>query len=74
MARFYTKVHIHSICPRARGVASNRYFVAFKSIMLSCLWFMFIKMKFIHYHSYMMFTMKSMSIFHDLMNYDEIIL
>ena len=33
-----------------------------------------LKMKFIHYYSYVKFTMKSMSICNDSPNYDEIII
>ena len=41
---------------------SDRYFVAYKPIILPCISFMFIEMKFIRYYSCVMFTMKSMSI------------
>ena len=41
---------------------SDRYFVAYKPIILPCISFMFIEMKFIHNHSCLMFAMKSMSI------------
>ena len=37
------------------------YYVDYKPITLSCILFMFIEMKFIHCHSCVMFTMKSMS-------------
>ena len=36
--------------------------------------FIFIEMKFIHYHSCVMFAMKSMNICNDQVNYDEIII
>ena len=41
---------------------------------LSYISFVFIKIKFIHYHSRMMFAMKSMSIYNILVNYDKIII
>ena len=41
------------------------YYVAYKPIILPCISFMFIEMKFIHYHSYVMFVMKSMTICND---------
>ena len=41
------------------------YYVAYKPITFSCILFMFIEMKFIHCHSCMMFTMKSMSMCND---------
>ena len=44
---------------------TNGYNVAYKPITLSCISFMFIEMKFIHYYSCVMFTMKSMSICND---------
>ena len=50
------------------------YYVAYKSITLSCILFMFIEMKFIHCHSCVMFAMKSMSMCKDYVNYDEIII
>ena len=50
------------------------YYVAYKTITLSCILFMFIEMKFIHCHSCVMFVMKSMSMCNDYMNYDEIII
>ena len=43
----------------------DRYHVAYKPITLPCISFMFIEMKFIHSHSYVIFTMKSMSICND---------
>ena len=48
--------------------------VAYKPITLSCILFMFIEMKLIHCHSYVMFAMKSMSMCNDQVNYDEIII
>ena len=44
---------------------SDGYYVAYKPITLSCISFMFIKMIFIHYHSCVIFAMKSMSICND---------
>ena len=41
------------------------YYVAYKPITLSCILFMFIEMKFIHFHSCVMFAMKSMSMCND---------
>ena len=50
------------------------YYVAYKPITLPCILFMFIEMKFIHFHSYVIFSMKSINIYTDLVNYDEIII
>ena len=50
------------------------YYVAYKTIKLSYILFMFIEMKFIHCHSCVMFAMKSMSMCNDYVNYDEIII
>ena len=44
---------------------TNGYYLAYKLITLSCILFMFLEMKFIHCHSYVMFTMKSMSMCND---------
>ena len=41
------------------------YYVAYKPITLSCILFMFIEMKFIYYHSFVVFAMKSMSMCND---------
>ena len=41
------------------------YFVAHNQITLLCILFMFIKMKFIHCHSCVIFIMKSMSMCND---------
>ena len=46
-------------------VSIDRYYVAYKPITLPCIFFMFIEMKFIHYHSCVMFAMKSMSMYND---------
>ena len=46
-------------------VVLDGYYVAYKLITLSCIFFMFIEMKFIHCHSCVMFAMKSMSIYND---------
>ena len=43
----------------------DEYFMTCKTITLPCISFMFIKMKFIHYDSCVIFTMKSMSICND---------
>ena len=44
---------------------SDGYYVAYKPITLSCILFMFIEMKFIHFHYCVMFAMKSMSMCND---------
>ena len=44
---------------------NDRYYVANKPITLSCISFMLIEMIFIHYHSCVMFVMRSMSICND---------
>ena len=44
-----------------RNKKTYGYYVAYKSITLLCILFMFIEMKFIHCHSCVMFAMKSMS-------------
>ena len=49
-------------------------YVTHKSITLPCISFIFIEMKFIHFHSCVMFAMKSMSIFNDYVKYDTIII
>ena len=41
------------------------YYVAYKLITLSCISFMFIEIKFIHWHSCVMFAMKSISIYNN---------
>ena len=46
-------------------VGNDGYYVAYKPITLSCIFFMFIEMKFIHCHSCVIFAMKSMSICND---------
>ena len=46
-------------------VPRDGYYVAYKPITLPCILFVFIEMKFIHCHSYVMFTMKSMSMWKD---------
>ena len=48
--------------------------MGYKPITLQCVLFMFIVMIFIHCHSCVMFTMKSMSIHNYKVNYDEIII
>ena len=47
------------------GVITDGYYVACKPITLSYILFMFIEMKFIHFHSCVMFAMKSMSMCND---------
>ena len=46
-------------------ISIDGYYVAYKPITLPCISFMFIEMKFIHCHSYVMFVIKSMSIYDD---------
>ena len=53
---------------------SDGYYEAYKPITVSCILLMFIKIKFIHCHSCVMFPMKSMSMCNDQVNYDEIII
>ena len=65
--------HDNINCPKLALVCDG-YYVAYKPITLSCILFMFIKMKFIHCHSCVMFGMKSMSMCNDYVNYDEIII
>ena len=48
--------------------------MVYKPITLSCISFMLIEMKLIYCHSCVMFAMKSMRIYNDEENYDEIIL
>ena len=55
-------------------VNTDGYYVTYKPITLLCISFMFIKIKFIHCHSCVIFSMKSMSICNDYMHYDEIII
>ena len=43
-------------------------------VTLACISFIFIEIKFIHFHSCMMFVMKSMSIYPNIVNYDKIII
>ena len=47
------------------NVIHGGYFVAYKPIKLLSISFMFIEMKIIYFHSYVMFAMKSMSIYND---------
>ena len=46
-------------------VDGEGYYVAYQPITLSSILFMFIEMKFIHYHSCVMFVMMSMSMCND---------
>ena len=55
------------------GLWSDGYDVAYKPIILLCISFRFIEIKFIHCHSCVMFVMNSMSIYTDEVNYDEMI-
>ena len=48
--------------------------MAYKIITLSYIFFMFIKIKFIHCHYCVMFAMKYMSICNDYVNYDDILI
>ena len=50
------------------------YYVAYKPVTLLHIFFMFIEIKIIYYHSCVMFVMKSMNIYNDNVNYDEIII
>ena len=43
-------------------------------VTFACILFIFIEIKFIHFHSCMMFAMKSMSIYPEIVNYDKIII
>ena len=61
-------------CKKRSHVHTNGYCVAYEPITCPCISFMFIEMKSIHFHSCVMFVMKSMSICNDLVNYDEIIM
>ena len=48
--------------------------MAYKSITLPSMLFMFTKIKFIHWNSCVMFAMNFTSICNDQVNYDEIIM
>ena len=50
---------------RGKVAACDGYYVAYKPITLSYILFMFIEIKFIHFHSCVMFAMKSMSMCND---------
>ena len=65
-----TYYHVSILC----HMSTDGYYVANKPITLSYILFMLIEMKFIHYRSYAMFVMKSMSMCNDQVNYDEIII
>ena len=52
----------HNIDFVGHALEHDRYYVAYKPIIFLHISFIFIEMKFIHCHSYMMFAMKSMSI------------
>ena len=56
------------------GLECDGYYVACKPMTLPCISFIFIKMKFIHCHSCVMFALKSMNIYNDYVNYDKIII
>ena len=70
MSLFNITKHIKSTFKEARTtpsrtLMSDGYYVAYKPITLSCILFMLIEMKFIHYHSCVMFEMKFMSMCND---------
>ena len=46
-------------------VYTNGYYMAYKPITFLCISFLFIEMKFIHFHSFVMFTIKFMNICND---------
>ena len=46
-------------------VDNDGYYVAYKPITLPCILFMFVEIKFIHWHSCVMFAMKAMNICND---------
>ena len=48
-----------------RVLRDDRYYVAYMPIILSCISFMFIEMKFIYCHSCVIFFMKSITICND---------
>ena len=54
-------------------VGGDGHYVAYKTIILLCIFLIFIKRKLIHFQSCVMFTIKCMSICNDEMNYCEII-
>ena len=56
------------------GAPTNGYYVPYKPITLPCILFIFIKVKFIQCHSYVILSIKSMSICNGLVNYDEIVI
>ena len=63
-------IHVHDILLQISSIKclckiSDRYYVAFKPITLLYIFFMFIKIKFIHCHSFVMYTMKSISVCND---------
>ena len=47
------------------GAKVDGCYVAYKPITLSCILFMFIEMKFIHFHSCMIFVIKFMTVCND---------
>ena len=49
----------------AHHLVTDGYYMTYKPIILSCILFMFIEMNFIHYHSCVMFVIKSMSMCND---------
>ena len=57
---FQVKIFFYIYCVGLVG-----YYVVYKPIKLPCISFMFIEMKFIHFHSYVMFAMNSMRICND---------
>ena len=52
-------------------LGGDRYNLAYKPITLLYISFMFIEMKFIHFHSFMIFILKSISTYNDFVNYKK---
>ena len=59
---------------RTRNDGCDEYYVAYKSITLSCILFMLVEMIFINCYSCVIFAMKSKNICNDQVDYDEIII
>ena len=55
--KLYASIFMHSL--------HDKYYVAYKPITLSCIPFMFIKIKFTDYHSCVLFVMKFMGIYNN---------
>ena len=58
----FSIINIRGLGCKTYCLGNDGYYVAYKSITLSYISSMFIKMKFIHCHSCVTFLMKSMSI------------